>query len=818
MKQLFILFCFLLLDLSIQAQEKTIQALKMDCQIKIDGILDEAIWKKSAIADSFIVNSPNYGDNAREHTEVRILYSDQAVYVGAFLQDDPQKIRKQLTARDREQRQDIDFFSVFFDTYNDNQNGFQFLVTARNVQSDGRLVANMISQFGLPTDYSWDAVWESKVTIQQNGWVVEIKIPYSALRFSKKDAQDWGVNFQRYNRRTNESSFWNKVDPNQNGFVNQFGNLAGVDHITPPLRLSFLPYVTTGVRTTPNPDGTKKTTVLGNGGMDVKYGINESFTLDATLIPDYGQVISDNVVLNLTPYEVQFQENRPFFTEGLELFNKAGLFYSRRVGATPTGYNSVKSAASNDPNLEIVSNPGITQLYNATKFSGRNKSKLGIGIFNAIAASMHAEITNKTSGVTKSIETEPLTNYNIIVLDQALRGRSSLAFTNTNVWRSGGTRNANVSGIDVNLYDKKNQYNFLWQGRYSSITGVDKYDGFKHVMHIGKVSGKWQYSLHTNIESEKYDPNDLGYNQAPNEVSTIGKFGYYVFTPTKHFLSQNYTFSISPTYLYQPFKYSNLIMSGSAFGFFKNFWDASFKISYQPDWQKDFFEMRTEGKVMKREPYWYAGFSGSTDSRKRFFFRYNLGYADAPGFPKDNYYVFQAGPRYRFNEHFSLDLDVTRTQDNGQYGYAFRESNGEPVAGRRKNISVQTIMNGIYNFNSRMNISMRARHYWSQVLYSNFFYTDEYGDYIPRSFANGKDQNFNAFNLDMFYTWDFKYGSKLIIGWKNALGNDFPINGLQYDKYTQNLAQVFQQPHGNEINVRLIYYIDYLTLQKKPHS
>ena len=250
------------------AQEKNLAALKINTPIKIDGILDEADWQQAAIADSFIVNSPSFGAPAEQKTQVRILYSDQAVYVGAYIYDNPKLIRKQLTARDGESRQDIDYFGVFFDTYNDNQNGYQFTVTARNVQSDGRLVANKVSQFGLPTDYSWDAVWESKVTIQKDGWVVEMKIPYSALRFSKKEIQDWGINFQRYTRRTNESAFWNKVDPKQNGFVNQFGNLTGVNNIVPPLRLSVLPYITSGVRTTPLANGTTNTTFFtqwGNG-------------------------------------------------------------------------------------------------------------------------------------------------------------------------------------------------------------------------------------------------------------------------------------------------------------------------------------------------------------------------------------------------------------------------------------------------------------------------------------------------------------------------------------------------------------------------
>ena len=818
MKKIFSIICFVLLVNSLIAQEKSLEAFKINSPIKIDGILDEPVWKQAAIADSFIENSPNYGAVPKHPTIVRILYSDQAIYVGAYLYDDPKKIRKQLTARDGEQRQDIDYFSVFFDTYNDNQNGYQFLVTARNVQTDGRLVANKVSQFGLPTDYSWDAVWESKVSIQKDGWSVEMKIPYSALRFSKKEVQDWGINFQRYSRRYSESSFWNNVDPNQNGFVNQFGNLTAVKNIIPPLRLSFLPYITTGIRTTPYADGTTKTTILRNGGMDVKYGVNESFTLDATLIPDFGQVVSDNVVLNLTPYEVQFQENRPFFTEGIELFNKAGLFYSRRVGGTPTNYSAVNAMVDSTPNMQIVSNPGITQLYNATKFSGRNKSKLGIGIFNAVAAQMNAQVLDKTTGKVTKIETEPLTNYNIIVLDQALKGRSSITFTNTNVLRRGGSRNANVSGLDINLFDSANRYNFAWNTRYSSITGIDKYDGFANYLKFAKIRGHWQYSISNNIESRRYDPNDLGFLRAPNEFSGIGKIGYYVFTPTKKFLSQNYTLTVLPVYLLTPFKYSSNQYQASAFWFFNNFWDLTLKGILVPDWQKDYFEMRTEGKVLKRQPYWLTGLSGSSDSRKSIFVRFGISYAEAPHFPNDSYHNFLFGPRYRFNEHFSLDWELTKEQDHGQYGFAFNDPNGEPVAGRRKNTNISNILNAIYNFTPTMNLTMRARHYWSQVLYSNFFTTDPNGNYIPHAFVAGQDQNFNVFNLDMFYTWDFKYGSKLIVGWKNALGSDFPINGQLYNRYTQNIAQVFQQPHGNEFNIRLIYYIDYLTLQRKPRA
>lgn len=806
-----------LLILASTAQEKKLAALRIQSPVKIDGNLDEAVWNQAPVASGFILNSPKFGDTCSQKTIVRILYNDQAVYIGAYLYDVPKLVRRQLTSRDGEQRQDIDYFGVFLDTYNDDQNGFEFLVTSRNVQTDGRLLASKSSQFGPPSDYSWDAVWESNVKMHKDGWSVEMKIPYSAIRFSKKAIQDWGINFQRYIRRTNESAYWNKIDPNQSGFVNQFGSLTGVENIAPPLRLSFLPYITSGFRTVPYANGKRKTDFLRNGGMDVKYGINESFTLDATVIPDFGQVVSDNVVLNLTPYEVQFQENRPFFTEGIELFNKADLFYSRRVGGTPSGYASVTDKVNNDPNLQLISNPGVTQLLNASKFSGRTKKKLGIGVFNAIGAPIHAEIENKTTGQRTSIETEPLTNYNILVLDQALANRSSVTFTNTNVWRSGGQRNANVTGLDLNLYDAGNRHNFYWGGRVSQVTGINKYNGFKSLLVYAKVSGHIQYSLANNIESDQYDPNDLGYLQSPNEFSNIGKISYNVFTPTKHFISYNYSLQLQHSYLYKPFAYTNLTVQGKAFWYFRNFWDMTVSVMWQPEWQNDYFDLRTPGRMIRKTRFYYVGMNGSSDSRKRFFVRYNAGFAESP-LPDDPYFTFEIGPRYRFNEHFSLDIDVQREHDHGNFGYAYRDASGEPIAGRRQTTNLSTVVNGVYNFTSRMNLSLRARHYWSKVIYTNFYYVDNNGNLLPHPFVNGQDQNFNAFNLDMFYTWDFKYGSKLIIGYKNWLGADFPINGMSYKNYASNLRQVFQQPHGNELTVRLIYYIDYLSLRKRKQS
>ncbi len=789
--------------------QRTLHTQRINTAPKIDGVINEAEWTLVNPVDSFINNSPDFGKPATKQTQVWFLYDDEAVYVAAKLFDNPNEIRKQLTARDNEQRQDVDFFSVLLDTYNDNQNAFQFVVTSRNVQSDVRI--SLASQ----RDYSWDAVWESKVKFVEDGWQLEMKIPYISLRFSKADIQKWGVNFNRFSRKNNESTYWNPIDPNIAGLVNQFGDLEGISQIKPPLRLSFLPYISTGYRSTPSGNA-RQNDWLRNGGMDVKWGINESFTMDATLVPDFGQVVSDNTILNLSPYEVRFQENRPFFTEGTELFNKAGLFYSRRIGLTPTGFYGVQQMAAADSNIEVIKNPGVSQLINTIKFSGRNKNKLGIGVFNAVSAPMFATIKNKQTKATEKIQTAPMTNYNVLVLDQALSGRSSVTFTNTSVIRDGIAPDANVSALDFALFDKKNVYALGGTMRYSHISGKNSKDGYNSVLSFKKVSGKFQFDVNQNIESENYNPNDLGFLQAPNEFTTNATFAYKQLTPTKHFLTYIYSLGVSNSYLYTPFKWSELKMSASAFYFFKNFWDLTFMYESSPVWQNNYFELRTPGKMVRMMPWHYFGANGSSDSRKRFFVGLDLGYAFTPAFRNASLYRGQCNMRYRFSNWLSMSLEASGSFDQGNVGFAFlRETNGDPIIGWRKVNERTTVLSSNINFTSRIFMTIRARHYWSKINYEKFYTVDDQGYWVNRAFIDGNDNNYNAYNLDMFFTWDFMYGSRFIIGWKNWLPQDSYIDGNRYKGYVKNIQQTFIQPQGRELTARLIYFLDHQKLKFK---
>ncbi len=796
------------------SQVKTVQAIKINQAPKIDGNLDDAAWKEVPAITEFIQNFPTYGLPASQKTIVKIAYDNTAIYVCAYLYDDPLLIKKQITARDGEERQDVDYFSVFFDTYNDHQNGFQFLVTTANVQTDARLSSNQPVDFGNYGDKTWDAVWDSRVSMQPDGWSVEMRIPYISLRFAKKDIQTWGLQLLRFIRRNNESSFWNPVDPQVNGFVNQFGDFDGLKNIQPPLRLSFSPYVSTGYRSTPLKNGYINEW-LRNGGMDVKYGINESFTLDATLIPDFGQVVSDNVVNNLTPYEIKFDENRPFFTEGTELFNKANLFYSRRVGSTPTGYYNILDSAGNDPNIEIVKNPAKTQLYNAIKFSGRTQHKLGIGVFNAVTAPMHAIIRDKATAKETTIETEPLANYNIIVLDQAFKGRSYLTFTNTNVMRNGNGRDDNVSAFDVALYDKKNTHTINGTVRYSKIWGIKNYDGFNTTLKMGKVSGNWQYYLSGDAISENYDPNDLGILPAPNKVTYRGNLSYSQFKPTKNFITYSYALNTKVQYLYRPYAYNKVDITGTAFWVFNNFWDVTLTSLLTPGWEHNYFELRTNSRYLSYPANYIFDISGSTDSRKKWFISYGATYARAAKY--DNTYTsVRLGMRYRFSNKFNLDLQTESNFETNQLGYAFkRELNGDPIAAFRDNREFTSVLSGIYNFTSRLNLTLRARHYWNKVNYKSFHDVDVNGHLLPRTFINGQDENFNVFNLDAFLTWDFRLGSRLVLGYKNWLGDDEMVNFSAKNSYLHNLNEIFDLRHGNEATIRFIYFLDYNQLRKK---
>ncbi|HEY2725945.1 MAG TPA: DUF5916 domain-containing protein, partial [Parafilimonas sp.] len=489
---------------------------------------DEPAWKDAAVMTDLIAFRPVIGahEDYADRTVAYLMYNDEGIYFSGFCYERTKdSIATQLLGRDSFSTSD--YVGIIFDTYNDKLNGFEYFVTALNEQWDAKMdppAPNTNNE-----DFTWNAVWESGTKITDSGWSFEMFIPFSAIRFGKKDIQNWGFNITRRRRKTEQQYTWNPIDPNVNGFLTQEGIWQGLSNIKPPLRLQFSPYFSFYENHYPyNQTGLKNWTSQVNGGMDVKYGINQAFTLDATLIPDFGQVQSDNQVLNLTPFEVKYNEYRPFFTEGTELFSKGNLFYSRRIGGEPIDINNVYGDTTN--NEVVLKNPTESKIVNAIKVSGRTQSGLGIGILNAVTSSEYATLQNTVTHDITKIETTPLVNYNIIVLDQTLKHNSSVSFVNTNVLRSGTTYDADVSAGLFELYDKKNTYDlggeFAVSNLFNYLPNNKTQTGLTHELHLNKTSGHFLFTIQQQRVDDKFSSNDLGYFTNNNYLNHYLYLGY----------------------------------------------------------------------------------------------------------------------------------------------------------------------------------------------------------------------------------------------------------------------------------------------------
>lgn len=792
-----------------QNQPKQLQAKRTVLAIKIDGVLDDGAWKDAPLATNFVEQRPNSGkiENHANRTEIFVLYDNTAIYVGGYCYEQTRdSISRELSGRDRPNVNDL--VGIMLDTYNDKINAVGFYVTPYGEQFDQKY---------LPPDnrdISWNAVWSSASKINSDGWAFEIRIPYSALRFVSKENQTWGLNFVRTRNKRGQQFTWNAIDPKVSGFVNQAGVWTGIEKIDPPIRLSFSPYLSANVNHY-KPD-TKDWRTGINGGMDVKYGISESFTLDMTLVPDFGQVQSDNQVLNLSPFEVQYNENRSFFTEGTELFNKGNLFYSRRIGGTPLYYRGVSSRVN--PGETILKNPRESKLLNATKISGRTKNGLGIGFFNAVTKAMYAEVEDNLTKNIRTIETNPLTNYNILVLDQSLKNNSSISFINTNVLRSGNDYDANVSAGIFNFNNKKNTYNLNGKFVVSHITKIPSKNatGLSHTLSFGKTGGRWNYQLWQEVADHNYNINDMGIMSNNNYFNHFFWSGYRWIQPKDWY--QRIQININGSYrtLFKQFagqkvdsKFRGMDFNVNGNAQFKNLWWAGAYASYISD-GNDFYEPRLIGWSFKPKEKVHLNAWFESNSAKKYFssVNYSVTFKDLFNGLTEAYIL---NNRYRFNDKLSLTQTVFYNPSDNEAGF-YQIHSRNIVFSRRDRTTVENILSAKYNFNNRAGITFRARHYWSKVKQKQLYDLRADGELFPTIYTiTPEDFNLNFFNIDALYTWQFAPGSFINIAWKDE-GQLF--NTDSRTGYFKNFDQIISEPQNNNLSVKIIYYLDYLDFKK----
>lgn len=549
------------------------------------GKLDDECWKTGVWAGEYHQYTPDEGAKPTYPTELKILYDDKNLYVAFRAYDgEPGKIQRFAGVRD-----DLvgDIMGITFDSYHDHRTGFEFSVTAWGQKVD--LVLFNPENW----DFNWNAVWKVKTGLEDSAWVAEYEVPLSQLRYSKEDEQVWGMHTWRWINRLQEESNWEIQSKTGPGILYNFGELHGIKGLKKSQRLEIMPYALGDLKTMKkeplNPFTSKGRSWGGNMGLDAKIGISSNFTLDLTINPDFGQVESDPSVMNLTAFETFYEEKRPFFLEGLTIFDykfdNQSLFYSRRIGHSP-------SLTINPNDNLFVNAPDKTTILSAIKFSGTTSKGLSIGLIQSVTANEYAKL-NDLDDNKRSMKVEPLTNYLVARIQKGYNaGTTVVGGILTSVNRSIDSKNlefltdnAYTGGLDLlhRFKDKEFYIDARLIGSYvrgskESITALQessaryyqrpgagylRYDTSKTMLSgyggkfmIGKGSkGLWRYSTGATWLSPGLELNDLGYMNTADEVNQQNVVSYLINQPVSIFrmynisLEQFNTWNFSGTYL-----------------------------------------------------------------------------------------------------------------------------------------------------------------------------------------------------------------------------------------------------------------------------
>ncbi len=521
---------------------------------RLDGRLEEDAWQGAMIVADFTQTEPEDGTDPTERSEICVVYDRGALYIGARLYDaDPHEIARRLGRRDS--YTSSDGFAVTIDSYHDHRTAFSFRVNPAGVRGD-----QVVTNDDYHGDDSWDPVWSVATGVDTLGWVVEMRIPFSQLRFSGADEQVWGINFRREIFRKNEEVVWSWVPNEEQGYVSHFGHLLGVRDVPAPRRLELLPYTVAqgdyiegADPTDPFHDGSAYDAAVG---LDLMYGLTSNITLNATVNPDFGQVEADPAVVNLSAFETYFPERRPFFVEGANIFRfGAGsggfvfgaprLFYSRRVGRSPT--------RSVETDYGYQDYPVSTSIIAAAKVTGKTAG-WSVGVMDALTAREYASLQD-TAGSRWSEPVEPLANYAVVSLRKDLRGGGSgvgimgtavnrdVSDTLFNYLRS----SANAGGVDFFHKFANNRFALnaslsgshisgdpeaitsaqLSSARYyqrpdqdylTLDTTATNMTGFAGSAQVGKISGNWIYGTDFYAYSPGFEVNDAGFQREADRI------------------------------------------------------------------------------------------------------------------------------------------------------------------------------------------------------------------------------------------------------------------------------------------------------------
>ncbi|MFA6469878.1 MAG: DUF5916 domain-containing protein [Bacteroidota bacterium] len=758
-----IILLAVLLNWTVQATQ--VKAFKLNQPVTVDGKLDETAWQMISPISDFKQKEPNQGEAPSEKTEVWIAYDDAALYIAARLYDSsPDSIMALLDRRDN--MNTADWFGVFLDPYRDKRTGNYFVVGPSGTMADGVLYNDDWD------DSDWDGVWEGKSSIDEYGWTMEMRIPFSQLRFQDKEQQVWGINFRRDIGRKNETDYLVYTPRMESGYVSRFQELVGIEGIKPAKALEILPFATTKAEYThpapgnPFNNGSRYTPEFG---ADVRYGLSSNLILNATVNPDFGQVEVDPAVVNLSDVESFFNEKRPFFVEGANIFTNYGQgggrnfwnfnfpyttpFYSRRIGRSPHGNDTLGTTT-------FIDMPFATQILGAGKITGKIGDGWNVGSIHAVTAREFADF--KTGNTLARAEVEPTTYYGIGRVQRDFNdGAQGLGMMGTytdrqfsdNVLQDGLNKNASFMGMDGwTFLDSSKSWVITGYGNLSHVEGsknrllslqtnsqhyfqrpddnreidsnATSMTGFAGRMYLIKQKGNFFFNSSVGFIDPDYEVNDLGFQSRADVINMHIGAGYNWTEPDGIFRRKELGGGFGQSFDYQ----GNLIHQVLVhFGFvqFMNFYSINWNFAINP--KETMNNRRTRGGPLTVNVKGYdLSVSVSSDYSKEVVVE-AFGYTYQSPESENNNLGFWIQYRPVRNVTFSIGPDWTLENNTLAYGGGeYNDPTATATFGKRylfsellyKQVSANIRLN--WTFTPVLSLQLYMQPLVSSGLYSNF--------------------------------------------------------------------------------------------------
>ena len=757
------------------AEKKNYKANKITVAPTINGVLDEEVWQTGEWVDDFTQYEPYNGSRPSQRTEFKILFDEDNLYVGIKAFDtSPDSIVNRLTRRDQA---DGDLAGIIVDSFHDLRTGFLFGVSSAGVKYD-----LMYTDDGQNEDSSWNPNWWVRTSINDEGWVAEMKIPFSQVRFEKNSGDVWGLQMARVLYRKNETIFWQAIPKDAPGLIHLFGELSGLEEIKPRKIFDITPYGVARVETfkavPENPFLSKGSISKLNGGIDAKIGVTNNMTMDLTINPDFGQVEADPSEVNLSAYETFFSEQRPFFIEGNNITNFAlgigdggvgndNLFYSRRIGRNPQGNVDLEDGW-------FAKEPTQSTILGAAKLTGKTKDGLSIGFIEAMTAEEKAEIDTVGGRIFKTVE--PFTNYFVGRVQKDINDGNTLVggiFTSTNRDLDNNLSDimhkaAYTGGADFTQYFKEKNWMFNLNAAFSVVEGTAKalvntqrssaryfqrpdnnysvldssrtsLAGSGGRMQIMKLNGHWNFIGASIWKTPGFETNDLGFVREADQLLNLLWVGYNQWEPKGIYRSYN----INADY----FLVNNFGGDITGHGFewnasmgLKSYWNIRTGGSF--DGQSISTSILRGGPMMKTNGSANARIGLSTDSRKKLVLEVSLngsrGYENSSrslytgldiSYKPTNFLVLTISPGY--SKSYTELQYVTRKELSGNERYIFAS------------IDRQTI-NTSFRVNLNLSPDLTVQ-YWGQPFIASGKYYD-YKRITGTPLADNYNDRFSVYN------------------------------------------------------------------------